>query len=45
MMVTEELGLLNAPDRFRLIVGFAVVVLPPISPSRADEGWFGENEN
>ncbi len=45
MIVTEELGLVNAPDRLRLIVGFADDVVPPISPSRVDEEWIGKNEN
>jgi hypothetical protein len=45
MIVTEELGLVNAPDRLRLIVGFAAVVVPPISPSRVGEIWVGKNEN
>ena len=45
MIVTEELGLVNAPDRLRLIVGFADVVVPPISPSKVGEAWIGKNEN
>ena len=45
MIVTEELGLVNAPDRLRLIVGFADVVVPPISPSKVGEVWIGKIEN